>query len=148
VGVAGAALCSAFIVSTLVWDAWTQPSLVDYDYARRSSHATQLSAAIPFAWSAAEAGAAWLRTRRRLRIGLADPRLAERFLLWCWITSCLVLICLLAIASGVAAHAGAHRIEDLAQGLRGGLYLVITALVWRARFAAAPRPAPARGAEA
>lgn len=139
-GVAAAGLCSVLLVATLVWDALAQTSLVAYDYTRPSSHANQLAVAIPFAWSALESAVLWRRNRRRMRIGLGDPVLAERFLLWSAITTCFVGICLLAIAAGLASAAGATHGAALAQGLRGGLYLAITGLVWRARFAA-PRPA-------
>jgi hypothetical protein len=142
VGRAGALLCASFIVSTLAWDVSSQPTLLHYDYGRWSSHATQLSAAIPFAWSAGEAALAWLRTRRRARLGLADPQVTERFLIWCLATSGLVTICLLAIVSGAAAASGAHGAASVAQGLRGLLYLVVTALIWRARFAPARPPQP------
>lgn len=134
-GVAGAAICSALLIATLVWDVHAQPSLVHYDYGRPSSHANQLAAAIPFAWSAVESAALWRRARRRIRVGLGDPVLAERFLLWSAITTCFVAICGLAIVSGLAHAAGATRGAGVAQGLRGVVYLAITGLVWRARFA-------------
>jgi len=134
-GLAAAAACAALLVGTLLWDVLAQPSLLRYDYTRPSSHANQLAVALPFAWSALESGAAWRRARRRVRVGLEDPRLAEHFLLWSLATACFVGICGLAVAAGLAEQAGAGRGADLAHGLRGVLYLAITGLVWRARFA-------------
>lgn len=137
VGLALAVACSASLIATLVWDVRAQPSLIHYDYALASSHANQAAAALPFAWSVLESTAAWRRTRRRARIGLADPVLAERFLLWGLTTSCFVGINGLAIAGGVASASGATGAAELAHGLRGVLYLAISAFVWRVRFAAA-----------
>lgn len=134
-GLALAVVFSASLIATLVWDVRAQPSLIHYDYALVSSHANQAVAALPFAWSVLESAAAWRRTRRRVRVGLADPVLAERFLLWSLVTSCFVGINGLAIAGGVASASGATGVAEAAHGLRGVLYLAITAFVWRARFA-------------
>lgn len=133
-GLAGAAACGLLLLATLAWDVAAQPALTRYDYARPSSHASQLSAAIPFAWSALESGVLWRRARRRLRIGLGEPVLAERFLLWSLATACFVAISLLAIAAGEAEAAGLAERADRIHGVRGLLYLTISGLVWRARF--------------
>lgn len=134
-GLAAASACAVLLVATLLWDVVAQPSLLGYDYTRPSSHANQLAVAIPFTWSALESGAAWRRARRRERVGLGDPLLTEHFLVWSLATACFVGVCLLAVAAGLAAQAATARAAELAHGLRGVLYLAITGLVWRARFA-------------
>lgn len=134
VGFGLATLLSVLLIVTLAWDVTAQPSLLRYDYRRPSSHANQLVAALPFAWSALESGAEWLRARRRMRLGLCDPAVAERFALWSLTTGCFVAIALLAVAAGAASAAGARGEADLAHGLRGALYLAISALVWRGMF--------------
>lgn len=134
-GFAAAGLCAALLIASLLWDVGGQSSLVRYDYTRWSSHGNQAAVAIPFVWSAAESAAAWRRARRRLRIGLEEPVVVERLLLWSLTSVCFVGICLLAICAGAASASGASAGAEFAQGLRGLLYLAITALVWRARFA-------------
>lgn len=134
VGVAGAALCAVFLVAAIVWDLRAQPSVGSYDYARPSSHANQASIAIPFLWATLESAAHWMRGRRRLTLGLADPLAVRSFLIWSATTGCFVGVCALAIFAGVASAAGAERAADIAHALRGVLYLAITAGVWMGLF--------------
>jgi len=129
-GVAGACACAALLLWTLVWDLTGQPSLIHYDYTRLSSHANQLAVAAPFAWSCAESALLWSRSRRRLVLGLSEPAVVQRYLLWSITTGCFVAIALLAVASGLALSGGSVAAADLGQALRGVLYLVITAGVW------------------
>lgn len=133
-GVAAAVGCAVLLLSSLVWDLRAQASLLDYDYTQPSSHANQLTVAVPFAWSAVESFLLWARARRRLALGLSDANLVRQYLLWTITTGCFVAIAGLAIASGLAQAAGAAREADLAQALRGVLYFVITACVWRGIF--------------
>jgi len=142
-GMALAALCAAALVAAIVWDVRAQPSLIVYDYARPSSHANQLSIAVPFAWATAESVALWSRGRRRLRLGLIEPVLVRRYALWSVTTACFVGICLLAIASGIAGEAGARGLAEAAQALRGVLYLVITVCVGLGVFPGVGAPAGA-----
>jgi hypothetical protein len=42
----------------------------------------QYASVMVYAWSAAEGFRCWVQARRRLRLGLADPMVVNRFLLW------------------------------------------------------------------
>jgi len=131
VGVVLAGLCGACLLAASAWDVSAQRSLVAYDYGMPSSHANQLSIAMPFAWSMLESALLWVRGRRRLAFGLAAPALVERYLLWTVTTACFVVVCLLAMLAGEAQAAGRAALADGAHALRGLLYLVISAAVWR-----------------
>lgn len=133
-GIALAAVCGVLLVAAMVWDLQVQPSLLDYDYTRMSSHANQLSIAAPFAWSAVESGILWRRARRRLALGLSDPEVVQRYLLWSVTTGCFVAIAGLAVVAGVCLAAGGQAIADLAQASRGLLYGIVTACIWRGIF--------------
>jgi hypothetical protein len=134
VGYAGAALCAVFLVAAIVWDLLAQQSIAAYDYARASSHANQVSIAIPFLWATLESHAHWVRGRRRLALGLADPLVVRTYLIWSVTTGCFVGICALAIFAGVASAAGAEQAAGIAHALRGILYLAITAAIWLGLF--------------
>lgn len=47
--------------------------------------ATVLLAQVLYVWTAAESLAYWRRMRKRVALGLADPVVANRFLLWAWV---------------------------------------------------------------
>jgi hypothetical protein len=134
VGAACACACALLLVAAVVWDVLAQPSLLHYDYTRVTSHANQLSIAIPFAWSSAESVVLWQRARRRLALGLCEPGVVERYLLWSATTACFVLVCMFAIASGVAESVGSKLGAELAQAMRGLLYVAISVCVWRGIF--------------
>lgn len=65
-----------------------------------------------FAWGALSAGAHWIRLRRRLALGLADPFLCHRFALW---------------TVGMAASAGILAIALATNVLRGELVFAVPA---------------------
>lgn len=134
VGVVVALLCGVGLVGSIAWDIAAQPSLLDYDYTRASSHANQLSIGLPFAWVTGESALLCSRARRRLALGLAEPGIVRRYALWASATASFVGICGLAIAAGLADAAGAARAAAWAHGLRGLLYFVIVAAVWQGIF--------------
>ena len=144
---AGAVACAALLIATLVWDLAAQPQWWLYDAACASAYAAQLAFAVPFVWSAVETALEWQRSRRRVALGLADPQVSHRFLLWCVATSAFVAICLL---HSVIAWLGANAQVELAAAarfVRGLLYFVVVGTLWlgliapafyRRRFAANP----------
>lgn len=93
------------------------------DVPRLSLVSSQLCFALPFAWCAVETGLAYLRSRRQRALGLAEPRVTNRFLLWSLGCGCLVGICA-GEALGLAAGAGAP-LAGAIPWVRGSLYLAI-----------------------
>ena len=141
-GLVAASGCGVLLLGSMGWDLFGQPSLLDYDYRRWSSHANQASVALPFAWSAGESMVLWMRARRRVALGLAEPEVVERFMLWAVTTTCFVAICGLAIVNGFALSRGAGEVAACAQATRGLLYVVIAGCIWRAIFRSAPAAEP------
>jgi hypothetical protein len=144
-GGAAAGGCAALLIGALLFDILSQPSVAHYDYGLLSAQLCQLSIAVPFAWSCLESGVLWGRARRRLALGLADPAVVRRYLLWWCAMLCFVLICVLAIAAGEAHDAGRNGLADAAQAARGILYLAVTALAWLGVFSST-REEPASAA--
>jgi hypothetical protein len=145
-GGAAAGGCAALVIGALWLDILSQPSVAHYDYGLPSAQLCQLSIAVPFAWSCLESGVLWSRARRRLALGLADPAVVQRYLLWWCAMLCFVLICLLALVAGEARDAGRDGLAGAAQAARGTLYLAVTALAWQGVFSStrkAPTPAAA-----
>ena len=134
VGTVAASACGLLLLASMAWDILGQPSMIQYDYTRWSSHGNQAAVALPFAWSAVESAVLWIRARRRVALELEEPEVAERFLLWTITTACFVAICGLAIANGFALAAGAPELSGAAQATRGLLYGVITVCIWRGVF--------------
>jgi len=134
-----AGACSALLIGTLVFDLLSQPSWVQYDYGLPGAQLNQLSMALPFAWSCLESGVLWGRARRRLALGLAEPAVVRRYLLWWSAMLCFVLICLLAMAAGEAREAGRNGLADAAQVTRGILFLGVTTLAWLGVFSSGRR---------
>ena len=130
-GAVAALTCIATLVGTFAWDVAAQASLIDYDAVLPSSHAYQVGVALPFLWSCVESAVLWSRGRRRLALGLADPEVVSRYLLWAFVTACFVSICILAILAALAHAAGEASLSGAAQGLRGLLYLAISVGIWR-----------------
>jgi hypothetical protein len=143
-GGCAAGACAALLIGTLVFDLFSQPSWAHYDYGLLSAELNQLSMALPFAWSFVESGVLWGRARRRLALGLADPAVVRRYLLWWSAMLSLLLICLLATGAGEAREAGRNGLADAAQATRGILFLGLTALAWVGVFSSGREtPAPA-----
>lgn len=140
VGWTAATVSGAFLIGAIVVDLRTQTGFEGYDYTAWTSHANQLSIAIPFLWATSESVTLYLRGRRRLELGLADPIVVRSYLIWAVTCACFVGICTLAITGGLATAAGHPMVAGLAHGVRGVLYLVITASIWMGLFRRAPQP--------
>jgi len=130
-------VCGLVLLASMGWDLVAQPSLVDYDYTRPSSHVNQLAIAAVFFWASFESASAWSAGRRRLALGLIEAAVVRSFGLWAIATAALTGIGLFAIVAGFAEAAGAERISNGAHAFRGLLYLVVTASVWRGLFRSA-----------
>lgn len=140
VGWIAAALAGTFLVAAIAIDLRTQGALAHYDYTSWTSHANQLSIAIPFVWATLESATLYLRGRRRLQLGLADPVVVHGYLLWAITCASFVGICTLAIAGGLLSAAGHEGVAGYAHGLRGVLYFVLTTAIWLGLFRKAPQP--------
>lgn len=114
------------------------PTTQIYAASARDQHwydAFTLARSAAIAWGALESGLYWVRARRRMRLGLANPLVTDRFLLWTVGLSAmtaLMLSTLLARAAGVdpASH-GWVLLESLA-GLVGATTLWLTFFPTRA----------------
>jgi hypothetical protein len=84
-----------------------------------------------FAWSGAEALAHWARMRRQLALGLGDPVVANRFLLWALSGFATVVLCAVLAASMRAGLAPLRHVLPLA--LIGGAALGASAC-WTLAF--------------
>lgn len=124
-----ATLGIAALAATGFWELSVQ-ALPDYDPSHRAARLTQLVFAVPFAWSSAEAGLRFLRTRRQARLGLSEPAVAHRFLLWSLACTAFVGICGLAILATLPGAPAAAL-----NAVRGVLYAGIAALVTLGFFA-------------
>jgi len=126
----GAVACAVLLIATLAWDLAAQPQWWLYDAACASAYTAQLAFAVPFVWSSVETALEWRRSRRRVALGLADPQVSHRFLIWCLATSAFVAICLL---YNVIAWFGANDRVELAAAARfarGLLYFVVVGALW------------------
>jgi len=143
VGIAGAAAAGVLLVATIVWDLSVQSPGAAYDYTQPSSHANQLSIALPFLWATIESGTLFVRGRRRLQLGLVDPWVVRSYLVWSVATASFVGICALAMLAGALTALDAPRVADVAHALRGLLYLVISGAIWVGVVRRRPAPAAA-----
>jgi len=92
----------------------------------------ECAAVLAYAWTAFEGFRCWAQARRRLRLGLADPLVVNRFLLWGWIgvASLLSTAPSLAItlAGGNGATSAAARLCTALGGLAASLALQLAFL--------------------
>ncbi len=123
--------------ASLAWDYASQSHWSRYDPSLPSYIASQLSIALPFAWGTFETGSQWLRSRRQLRLGIGDPVISNRFLLWTVACICFAAICGLGTLAGWAYGAGHHTLTAWVTACRGLLYLPIVVAVWLGMFAPA-----------
>lgn len=117
------------LAASWAWEASVQP-WPGYDAALESGWSTQVTFALPFAWSALEAGGEWRRGKRKAVLGLAREIDVARFGLWTLGCSGFVGICLIALVIPAVLEAG--RVQ-LASGLivvRAGLYYIVAAALW------------------
>ena len=92
---------------------------------------TSVSFAMAFGWAGIEALGYWVRARRRARIGLADPVVANRFALW-GTGSTIALV--LDVALGVLALSGADFARDALPRLLISVSGLANAIVWFLSF--------------
>lgn len=95
-------------------------------------------------WGAAESLGWWLRMRRRVRVGLGDPIVASRFLLWALAAASAATGSLVGMTVGLASGRGMNELPELTLVLSGfglvsavSLWLAFaTPAWWRARVLA------------
>ncbi len=91
---------------------------------------------IPFAWAGVEALLHYRRARRRLRLGLCDPLICNRYLLWGFFGAAQVLVCVAVVPSyAVYEHEGAFAATWDALISAGEIFSL--ALVWLIFFSPA-----------
>lgn len=91
----------------------------------------QAAALIVYVWSSTEGFRCWVLARRRLALGLADPLVVNRFLLWGWVG----VFSLISIAPGFAlSFAGESSIENPIARLATGLAGICSAVVLQLAF--------------
>jgi len=127
------ACIGAALGASLGWEVEVQP-WPHYDATLPSAWVTQVTFALPFLWSAAEAGREWLLGRRRLALGFVPEIAVARFGLWAVACIGFVGICALAIAVPVAAEAGRVALANMCLAVRGALYFGVALAVWMGMF--------------
>lgn len=124
------------LLAILVSNSWTVATSLDADTStaltRDRTVAFFLISTAAFSWTAFEAGAWWLRMRRRAALGLADPVVANRFGLWtAWgvATALGAVINAVGVASGASIHAPAPLLATALLGFvnTGALFLAFFA---------------------
>lgn len=89
---------------------------------------------IPFCWAGAEAFAQYLQARRRVRLGLTDPFVCNRYLLWALFG--VVQVCAaLAILPQYTEYETTSQFTATWDNLIGGLEIVSVTLIWLIFFA-------------
>jgi hypothetical protein len=100
-----------------------------HDSASSAYQATQLAMALPFLWSAVETRLYHLRSRRQVALGLSEPMVCNRFLIWCAATAGFAGICLIAVAASLARAGGQEGLEGMLVAVRGALFLLVSGTV-------------------
>jgi hypothetical protein len=128
-----------FFLSVLLWAAISigyalAGGIVDANYSGAWFWLEFIAQAAIIAWSAFEPLLYWTRMRRRLRFGLADPVVANRFLLWGGALS----LGLLAAAVNPVIHAlPGHSWTRPLIGVASGLATAAAGLTWLTFFPSA-----------
>lgn len=132
----GAGLCGAIVAAEGTY-AFARQHWPHDASSGPAAWATQLVFALPFVWSAAEAGIQYARSRRQLALGLTDALVCNRFLLWCLGCASFAGICGVAIAGDLAARLGQAEISAAAIWIRAALHASIAVWVWLGMFSPA-----------
>jgi len=90
---------------------------------------SQLVFALPFLWSAIESRVYHLRIRKQVSLGLTDPMVCNRFLLWSAATAAFAGNCFAAWAASIAGATGHGGLEGAFSILRGVLYLLVAVTI-------------------
>ena len=126
------------IASTIMLIGWSGSGFVgDWNGYRTDLPWTWLelgAQAFAYAWTLGEAGAYYVKLRRRLAHGLADPVLTNRLLLWSGYAGAMLASHLFLVAAQSAAHATGSY-PALYDSFQAGLTLVACAALWLAFFA-------------
>ena len=93
----------------------------------RASVASQIVFSVPFIWSTVEPALEHLRSRRRLALGLVDPVITNRLLLWTMGCACFSIICFL--GTGATAAAAETLLYSTLRVVQGILYALVAVLV-------------------
>jgi hypothetical protein len=121
VGIALLAMSFAFELTT--------GNLPHHDSRSLAYRTSQLVFALPFLWSAAETRLTHLRIRKQVSLGLADPMVCNRFLLWSAATAAFAGNCLAAWAASTAGATGHGGLEGAFSILRGVLYFLVAVTI-------------------
>jgi hypothetical protein len=89
---------------------------------------------IPFAWVAIVSISYYGSARRRARIGLSDPLVANRYLLFAGFGMAQLATIVLLVPMYIAWEAGAGSFSDSTDQLMGSLEMLTIAIVWLAFF--------------
>ena len=88
---------------------------------------------VPFAWAGAEAYSQYRRARRRQRVGLSDPLVCNRLMLWSLFAIVQVVISL-AILQQYASYEQENLFSATWDTLIGGLEILSAATIWLVFF--------------
>lgn len=126
----GLGLC---LLASMGWELFRQP-WPHYDASLASARSTQLTFALPFAWSAMESAGESSRGRRRLALGLISPAVVARFAIWSLGCASFVLICLLGALIPVVNDSERAGLASVLVAIRAVFYFVVTGAIWLGMF--------------
>jgi hypothetical protein len=123
VGMGIAALAASFVLEL------QSGNLSQPDPGSMAYRTSQLVFALPFLWSAAETRNHYLRIRKQVALGLTEPMICNRFLLWSLATAAFAGICFAAIAASIAGASGHETIQAVFVITRGALFYTISVVI-------------------
>ena len=91
---------------------------------------------LPFGWAGSETFAQYSRARRRVRLGLSDPLVCNRYLLWALFGTLQVLLCLI-ILPQYAEYEASNRFTQVWDALYGGVEILSLVMIWLVFFSPA-----------
>ena len=84
---------------------------------------------LPFGWAGLETFAQYSRARRRVRLGLCDPLVCNRYLLWALFGSLQVFLCLILLPQ-YAEYEASNRFTQTWDALYGAVEIFSLVMIW------------------
>lgn len=120
----GIAVLAASFAFELASGNLTRPDTTSFAY-----QVSQIAFSLPFLWSSAETHSHYRRIRRQIALGITEPMIGNRFLIWSLATAAFAGICFAAVAASIAQASGHETIQAVFSTTRGVLYYAIAVLV-------------------
>ncbi len=88
---------------------------------------------LPFAWAGSETFAQYSRARRRVRMGLCDPLVCNRYLLWALFGVLQVFLCLILLPQ-YAEYEASNQFTQTWDTLYGAVEIFSLVMIWLVFF--------------